>query len=383
MPLLALPALAATLPKSEAVAPVDVYFAGIAYTGDKAAADEAFPYSSALLNADGQIVTLNAALRAGFQQTPPPALNIKYGELASLDGSTSAIALAAGIDRETVVVEQIGEHYKILVEIAANALFFDFREKMVVATRPVTLQRIETTTTPPDDARIREVVRYLLTSPTEDAFVASVVAAVHGTVMPEASSRRLQVASMVLSEAAKAELASGGRDVEVLPAMLATELTKYFGERQRISLLPYQKGQAIGGAMSARFADGRVYRLSIPTPDYAINVEVDALKSKVIQETAVARNILYGAYFRISVIEPLSGQTYFSQSLRQGSTRAIPLTQEQVDHSAAHYENLLIGFDAFARAIDDPRSTWAREQPDPKALPKQFKQLTELLRTCR
>jgi hypothetical protein len=36
--------------------------------------------------------------------------------------------------------------------------------------------------------------------------------------------------------------------------------------------------------MAARFADGKVYQLKIPEPDYVITVQVDALKNGVIKK---------------------------------------------------------------------------------------------------
>lgn len=60
-----------------------------------------------------------------------------------LDGTTSATVLAAALDRELVSVEPIGNQYKVLVEVALQALFFDFRERQVIASYPLTLQRID------------------------------------------------------------------------------------------------------------------------------------------------------------------------------------------------------------------------------------------------
>lgn len=383
--LLSLPAtlFATALPGNDVSEKTDVYFAGIAFTGDQRSATEAFPYTDQIIHSDEGMVAINAAILAGFKRSPPETLNIRIEDLATLDGSTSALALAASIDRETVVVEKVGSRYKILAEISANALFFDFREKMVLASRPLTFQRIDITDSPPDKAQIREVVRHLLAAATDDAFVSNFVNTVRTTRIPQVASRRLQVTTVELDEVSLAALAGPGRSKDMLQQTLANELTKIIGDRERISLLPYQKGQAIGGAMSARFADGKVYMLTIPKPDYAITVKVGPVKTKQVQQTAVAINTLYGAYFNIAVTEPLSGKSYFNRDLRQGSTRVTPVTQTDIDHSAAHYENLLIGFDAFTDAISDRRSKWIKSQPEGKALSKEFKQLSDLVRTCR
>lgn len=362
---------------------IDVYFAGIAFTDGQQAATKAFPYTDQIIHSGGEAVAINAAILAGFKQSPPEALSIRVADLAALDGSTSALALAASIDRETVVVERVGSRYKILAEISANALFFDFREKMVLASRPLTLQRIDITDALPDEAKIREVVHYLLTSTADDALVSNFVNTVGNTKIPRAASRRLQVTAVELDEAALEALAGPGRSKDMLQQTLANELTKIIGDREQISLLPYQKGQAIGGAMSARFTDGKAYMLTIPKPDYAITVKVGPLKSKQVQQTAVAINTLYGAYFNMAVTEPLSGRSYFNGDLRQGSTRITPITQAYIDHGAAHYENLLNGFDAFAAAISNNHSKWVKDQSNGRALSKEFEQLSDLVRTCR
>uniref|UniRef100_UPI00203FDB28 hypothetical protein n=1 Tax=Enterobacter hormaechei TaxID=158836 RepID=UPI00203FDB28 len=67
-----------------------------------------------------------------------------------------------------------------------------------------------------------------------------------------------------------------------LRATLAHELSKTLSSNTGVGLLPPASGQAIGGAMAARFADGKVYQMKIPEPDYVINLLVDALKNGVI-----------------------------------------------------------------------------------------------------
>lgn len=373
---------AAVASSSDADRYTDVYFAGIAFTGSLDTAEQAFPYAESIIHDASRSAAFREAFSAGFSRSPPVALTIR-NDLARLDGTTSAIVLAAAIDRETVVVEQIGDQYKILVEIAGNALFFDFREKMVIASRALTLQHTDLSDVVPDQARIAGIVEQLLTGSDNSAFVPNFVEIVQGIRIPQASSRRMQVAEVHLDETAIAALTGPGRTADALQQTLGHEFTKIFGDRQQISLLPFRKGAAIGREMSARFADGRVYMLTIPEPDYVISIKVGPLKSKVVQQTAVASNTLYGGYFHVTVAEPLSGKRYFEHELRQGSTKTTPLTQISVDHAAAHYENLLVGFDAFASAINDKRSNWIRNQVNPRPLAKELQSLSDLVRTCR
>ena len=109
---------------------------------------------------------------------------------------------------------------------------------------------------------------------------------------------------------------------------------------------------------STRFADGVVYDLRIPEPDYRIVVQVDDFREKTLSQTAGFRQQLYGAFFHVTADEPLSGTVYFDQSLRQGTTKAIPASQDVVDSASAYYETLLAGFSSFANAAQGGASAW-------------------------
>ncbi len=138
--------------------------------------------------------------------------------------------------------------------------------------------------------------------------------------------------------------------------------------------------------MAARFADGKVYQLKIPEPDYVITVQVDALKNGVINETPAMKTMLFGAFFTAKVTEPFSGKVYFEQPLRKGATKVVPVTQWQVDQWSASYETLLAGFDAFAGAAAkraDSRAWLDEQKPGGRPLQQQTQALQELIKSCR
>lgn len=361
-----------------------VYWAGYAFTGDQASMAATAPHSARVLNAVG-LETINQVLSRNLRQQPPKYIELIEDPVAMLDGSTSATVLAAALDRELVSVEPIGHQYKLLVEVAFQALFFDFRERQVIASLPITLQRIDLRDTRPVDTEIDAIVAELLTGGSAKNLPRVLADALESARLPDASMRRLQVIDVRLSEAVVAKLpAENWRTL--LPPALAHELSKAIAANTGIALLPPSAGQAIGGAMSARFADGRVYQLKIPEPDYTIALSIDALKEGVISETPALKTWLFGAFFTINVREPLSGKVYFDQPLRKGASKVVPATQTEVDLWSARYETLLAGLDAFAgAAAGRPESSkWLDEQkPGGRALQQQTKSLQELIQSCR
>ncbi|MBN8802800.1 MAG: rod shape-determining protein MreD [Stenotrophomonas acidaminiphila] len=137
------------------------YWAGFAYTADAAAVQATTPHAHAVLERRG-LVPLNQVLAQSLKRRAPAHLELIDQPVAMLDGTTSATVLAAALDRELVSVEPIGGQYKVLVEVALQALFFDFRERQVIASYPLTLQRIDVQDYRPDNDDIDAIVADLL-----------------------------------------------------------------------------------------------------------------------------------------------------------------------------------------------------------------------------
>lgn len=362
----------------------NVYWAGFAFAGAQSDRQETIPRSSAVIEAGG-VEVLNRQLSSALENQPPLQLNLIADQLAQLDGSTSATVLAAALDRELVSIEPIAGQYKVLVEVALQALFFDFRERQVVAAYPLTLQRIDLMDYRPDEDEINAIVAGLIYGRSSTDLPQVFAQTLANAQLPNASVRRLQVGVVTLSEAVRQKLSDPAREAS-LRATLAHELSKTLSATTGIGLLPPAAGEAIGGAMAARFADGKVYQLKIPEADYVISLQVDALKNGVINETAAMKQMLFGAFFSVSVREPFSGKVFFEQPLRKGATKVVPVTQAQVDQWSASYETLLSGFDAFAGAAAGRAGhrAWLDEQkPGGRPLQQQTQALQELIKSCR
>lgn len=362
----------------------DTYWAGFAYTGQASFRADVVPHTSEAVDKGG-IEALNARLLEALRRQPPRSLSLIEDQLASLDGSTSSIVLAAAVDRELVSIEPIGEQYKVLVEVALQAIFFDFRERQVVASYPMTLQRIDLADRRPGPDDITGIVAGMIygDSPTDlpQVLAQSLVDA----RLPDASVRRLQVGEVAFSDQARQKLPSPSWE-PVLRANLAHELTKTMTATTGIGMLPAATGEAIGGVMAARFADGSVYQLKIPEADYVVQLQIDDWRSGVIKETAAMKQMLFGAFFNVRVTEPHSGKVFFQQPLRKGATKVVPVTQQQVDHWSASYETLLAGLDSFAGAAAGRvgHREWLGEQkPGGRPLQQQTRALQELIQSCR
>lgn len=355
-----------------------VHFAGVAYTGAADQAADRLPYTDRTLKRRGH-AAFNSLLSQALAARPPAHFQLQpTTQMAAIDGSGSALVMAAAIDRETVVIEPVAGQYKLLFELAAQALFFDFRERQVLFSYPVTLQRIELYAAEPTREQIQKVADDVLLGAGDASLPAALADELTQLTLPSPSSRRLQVTDVHMADAPSTRLPAS-----IDSAIIAHEFSKVLASTLRLPMLPYASGQAIGGAMAARFADGTVFNLAIPQPDYRISLEVSDFREKKLSETPAVRQQLYGAFFRVRVDEPLSAKVFFDQPLRHGATKAIPASQGRVDTPAAYYETLLGGFSSFALATAGGDGAWGREQTGGRDFARQLKSLRELIHTCR
>lgn len=363
----------------------NVYFAGVAYTSNASNIATIYPHLSAELDSDG-IVALNKRIRNLIQgQTLPES--IVFDSLGSIKDASKATALALALDGETSSIERIGNIYKIRIEVSAEALFFDFKEKQVLGGFPFTIDYIDVSPTQPSDSDIQKKFHDMVAGAVGRHDIAGeFINVLEHSRVPNAANKHLRVTLSTLGPKAIEYIQqfSPQLDQTAFTQEVAGEFGKYLGTNQQLSILPYGKNQAIASSMAARFIEGEVYDLKIPDADYEIHLNVAGFKKIEQSRSNVDALILYGAFVDVDVIEPLSQKIYFSQRIKQGEAKTIPVTQISVDDWAASKDTLLSLFDNFTRAMSDPESSWLKSGlSDNKEAHDQFSSLEELIKSCR
>lgn len=363
----------------------NIYFAGVAYTSNASNIATAYPHLSAELIGDGA-AALNKRIKNLIQgQTLPES--IAFDSLGSIKDASKATALALALDGETYSIERIGNVYKLRTEISAEALFFDFKEKQVLGGFPFTIDYIDVSTTQPDDGDIQKAFHDMVVGAAGRHDIAGeFVSVLERSRVPDAANKHLRVTVSTLGPKAVEYIqqVSPQLDQKAFTQEVAREFGKYLGANQQLSILPYSSNQAIGSSMAARFIEGEAFNLKIPDADYEIHLNVAGFKKIEQSRSDVDALLLYGAFVDVDVLEPLSQKIYFSQQIRQGESRTIPVTQTSVDDWASSSDTLLSLFDNFTKAMSDPESSWLKSGiPDNKQAHDQFSALEGLIKSCR
>lgn len=363
-----------------------VYFSGIAFTGSAADLGTEFPHLSRALDRDHSREIIDS-IRQALQKHPAP-MDVVFDQLGSTRDAARSTAMALAIDRETTSVVKIADLYKIRLEISAQVLFFDFKEKQVLGGFPIILDYIDAQPSEPTDADVQHDFESLLNGAAgSHSLAGDFVEALARISVPGPATRHLRVTGVSLGPKALDYLAQHAPGVtpDVLRNQIAQEFGKFLAANQHLSLLPYASNQAIGGSMAARFVEGDAFQLSIPEADYAISLDIPGFKRVDLGQTSTSRGYLYGAFADIAIREPLSGQAYFAQRIKQGAAINVPATQAATDDWTNAYDTLTLLFNNFTAAIGQPDGGhWAKSAlPAGKAARTELAALEELIRSCR
>lgn len=355
-----------------------VFFAGQSYTSNNSSIDSSFKFTAKALsgtNADllNQQLVRNLSKNQKYQYVSDALGNTK--------NSNKATALALALDGELVSIEKIGASYKLLYELSAQALYFDFYEKQVLGGYPFTLSFVEVFNQKPSDAQIQNAINGYLAFNGQSPLVTEFISVVGKSEIPNPANKRIRVKIVTIDQSVKSWL-SNANQFDDLAVRYGNEFGKYLGKNQNISVLPASTGRAIGNEMAARFANGDVFQLKIPDEDYSIDISIKGFKKVEASKTNVATVFIYGAFTEISVSEPMSGKNYFMSPVKLGASKTVPISQANTDDWAAMNETLIQLFDEFTSQITIRNKDWQSSHLGSNKT-KELESLHTLIEKCK
>ena len=141
---------------------------------------------------------------------------------------------------------------------------------------------------------------------------------------------------------------------------MADQFSADLSVRNRVPVLPYMAGEAIGNAIALRFANGEAFNLVLPKPDYDVRLTLAGFKKIPYRHGSWGTSWLYGAFVHVVVVEPLSGHVYMNGMVKQAAIKIVPASQQTVSNWPAFSETLSNLLDQLSLAIAHPTHHWAR-----------------------
>jgi hypothetical protein len=154
-----------------------------------------------------------------------------------------------------------------------------------VACYPVRIRFTRARDTEPSPADVRAMVleAYTSTNPQENV-LDQWLDRLEKVRLRQGARKYLRVTDITLSPEARQTITAAGRTPESVQNLLANFLEVAVAERSGVPIIPNSLGEAIGGSMAYRFANGAELQLTLPQPDYALSFAVRGFVSKKIEK---------------------------------------------------------------------------------------------------
>lgn len=276
---------------------------------------------------------------------------ISVGELAKIgDGS---LTMACCLDTELVTVEQYDDGYKLVVDLGAQALLFDYGQMKVVASYPVMVELIDYTNVRPDEQLISDRIRGMLLSNKYGVnLFDDIIEILEKAEIKRSYGSAIRVKNVFIEEKAHEHLPARFKDdPDNLKAFVAQNFGKYISLNQRVSILPYTKGSDIGNKMAVRFSDARIFDLQIPEAQFAVDLTVRGFKKVCTEEKTSGSCWVYGAYTRIKIYQPVLDKVYMEENLMHAVSKIVSSSQGKVEDWPVYQNSLVALFNEVTQSF--------------------------------
>lgn len=362
---------------------MQVYFAGFAFSGSNKNVPEMYPESYLVSNS----VNLSKILIGKIKKIKNPNFNINVNSLSdnSIHYNTST-ALALVEDGETQSLEQYQTIYKFVINIHAEALFYNFSKKMIIGSFPISITYINSYNFPPtEQEKINDVEKSLYSNPNVNLF-SKFADMLKNIQLPKSVYKYAQVTKVIISDQAKETILKhpdiGWQNSLVAQQAIANAFNSALLSEAGIPMEPFFIGSAIGGKLTLVFANSNIYEnLTPPQPDYSIILDLKGFKHVRYKSNQIGYSEIYGAFISIEVVDPLINKIYLKATFKNGVIKIIPITQTTVATGPA-YKNAVDGlFLKFANALKNGgNDSWTKNSTNEKDIRKILSETYNALR---
>ena len=348
-----------------------VYFAGLSYVGDASNMEVAAPYASSIISDSDQLSDYNSLLRAAISKVEIDKVNLS-SELGN-SNSGNALSIALAITEEQFQAENTKNgYYAVKATTFAQIILFDFADKRIVSTIPFITSYTDSPKTIGPDYR-NKIYRTVYNDQSKkinliNEFV-SMLADVNFN--KPFNSWNIKVRDVLHTTNSDKYLTKYNVDKRAFNTRVASQFSASMSRRLGVPVLPYTKGQAIGGAMAMRFENADAVQLELPPSDYYVDLKILGFNKKIMKETA---SVIYPSFIsglRVSIGDVGFDELVFSEKAQSG--RVLKLSKKLEINEWNEFKNsLTVLSDEFCGQLAKPDKKWFKEKMKSK---KSFKRM--------
>lgn len=355
--------------------PQSVHFAGISYLGSYAFIHENYPVALTLNTVTPAEKTgkLDLLLSNKVFQLSPEHLRLENGLANIKSGQNIVVTLA--IDKEKISEEVIGDITKIIAEISAQILFFDFSTMTLVANYPLSIAKNHVIRAGADaPSSHRQLIEDLYLGAENEKGILDLAAEKLSTIhINEKSGIRFQIKNVSTSENVAKHLPP-----QLSPQRFNQFLGQYFSaqlaNKYDIAVLPYVKGYAIGNKMAGRFSNGDIFNLTLPEPDYSFSITFSNIKQQPYRDG----NLLFASRAQFRFEESLEKTAYIDGYFHYAVAKLISKNHSVIDAWSAYEDAIETLLNDLIGQLGAPQREWFKIHGENAISFQQFNEKKEL-----
>lgn len=332
-----------------------VYYAGVSFLGDNQYIKSSFPVAMALNKTSPQ--QPRAALDAAFYELLSQSANLPFTLSPQLGNYKSgpAVAMTLAIERESVSIESFRDYKKVVAEISAQILFFDFQAMRLLASIPVDIARNDVIGLDKPEAQARTsnlTALYQTLNATDETLLSLAVGYIERFGLPKEGVIRFKVSDVFFGDKASPIIPKRLQQ-QALSQVFGQYFTAQLAHLSGLNMIPYTKGYAIGNKMAGRMTNGDVYTLTLPEPDYVFSVNISNFKS--IEQT---HKHLFASRVKLEAREATNPDPMVDDYFHAAVAKLVSDKQTYIDDWAAYEDALETLLSDIAQQLSAPQKKW-------------------------
>jgi len=368
---------------------IEVIYAGFSYLGNAESQFSGMPMTSQLIKEKkGNQNTVDFAITNKLKETVPKHFNINFDLGDTEKGKT--IMMSIGISKE-IVSEEYNSYTKAFnnsIGLFLQIYFYDFKEKNLIAAVPVYGEINFISEAKADNnlklKNLRDFYNDQLIGENQEKIGISskIKEVLENFELKEKYRNRIGVTKVDIEERAKSEI-PGNLNLNELKTEFAQTLSAKLSLNQKVNVVPFIEGVAIGGKMKARFVQStEIYNITLPKPDFFIELGISNFKKGIAETSDVSEMWQYGSAVNVKIYEPDLNKEYLNDRLIR-VTNVKRAKGTDINHWGKFYYNNQLLFQELTLNISKPERSWVSKTSEKREFENQLNEVNKLLEKVR
>jgi hypothetical protein len=359
-----------------------ITYAGFAYAGNADNIATRFKYSKRYeARLKGQGTDIDSKLRQAVQGGRFP-FDLNIAGNAEIKGDETLVTTLT-VTGETISDETFGSVHKLLVQIRAQAMIFDFQSKTLLRAYPLSFAYLDALEHSPTEAEIDErVVKAYEGVQGKDGIFGRYTDALAHATLPRNDGLFIQITKVTIDNDARIAIPPSLSERGAAETWVADHLDEALNSYAGVPMIPYSSGYALGNVMQMQLANSD-FNIKFPDPNVEVSVELTGVKRVQYAQNNVGTSYIYGTFATFRIATQGSVRATLDAAFKNGEIKEVPVTQGYVDDLPAYNDSIRGLFNKLSEELGGKDTPWLKSATTAPDIMAQLAASRGLLQKCK